>query len=328
MFIKLNTCYTMFSLGVLSFLCVQILLMIILPSENTVEQQLLYLEYPLMLNPESLCLSWGMLDYIIYVMSEPSNIIARHNIRATWGRTDTIRTAKSRLVFVCGTDPHDEITQEALEAESDVYRDIIQADIIDSPRNLTIKSLTAMRWIMEYCPYTHYIIKTDDNIIINMFKVWELLTMHFFPAVNSTMLCNILLDVPITDNVKKMNKYTFLHGKATYPPFCDGKLLIFSPNLIPKIYHTTLHTPFFHIDDVYLTGYVAPQINNFRSVGFNQYYSWVSRSFGSHHPDTKSIAQHVIISTEGTDTQKVHLFNTAWKLICENNNNKNTSVHV
>ena len=57
-----------------------------------------------------------------------------------------------RLAFMFGRLTSVSGAEEALDAENDRYRDIVQGNFGDDYRNLTLKSLTDLDWVIEYCP--------------------------------------------------------------------------------------------------------------------------------------------------------------------------------
>lgn len=75
-----------------------------------------------------------------------------------------------QVIFVIGQ-PREAVLQDKLEEESVTYHDIVVADFVDSYRNLSYKALTAMHWIREYCLGAKYIVKTDDDVFVNIFAL-------------------------------------------------------------------------------------------------------------------------------------------------------------
>lgn len=59
----------------------------------------------------------------------------------------------------------------AVRYEYETYQDIVQEDFVDSYKNLTYKGLMALKWISVYCPQADYILKVDDDIMVNTFTL-------------------------------------------------------------------------------------------------------------------------------------------------------------
>ena len=48
------------------------------------------------------------------------------------------------------------------------YGDIIQADFLDTYRNLSLKDLALLEWTILHCPDVPFIFKGDDDIFLNV----------------------------------------------------------------------------------------------------------------------------------------------------------------
>jgi hypothetical protein len=105
---------------------------------------------------------------IVYVHSAPAYYQRRILIRETWATRHLFPDI--RLVFMLGQTTDDKIMQ-AIKYENDLYQDIVQEDFLDSYRNLSYKGVMALKWISTYCPQASYILKTDDDMIVNTFTL-------------------------------------------------------------------------------------------------------------------------------------------------------------
>jgi hypothetical protein len=103
---------------------------------------------------------------IVYVHSAPDNFKRRMSMRETWQRRSMFRNV--RFVFMMG---YAKQAQGKLKLEAEIYKDIVQEDFIDAYRNITYKGIMAMKWISQYCSHARYILKVDDDIIANFFKL-------------------------------------------------------------------------------------------------------------------------------------------------------------
>jgi len=105
---------------------------------------------------------------LVYVHSGPSNYQRRIAIRETWASQTLFPDI--RLVFMMGKTVNEHI-MKAIEYENSIYHDIVQEDFIDSYKNLTYKGIMALKWISIYCQQTKYILKVDDDIVVNTFTL-------------------------------------------------------------------------------------------------------------------------------------------------------------
>jgi hypothetical protein len=100
------------------------------------------------------------------VISAPKNFEERHAIRQGWGKMAS-KMPKSALIFLVGTN---ELLVQ-LEAESDTYGDVAITDTVDTYQNLTLKTLAAFDWMRQYCPQAQYLLKTDDDMFIQVIYI-------------------------------------------------------------------------------------------------------------------------------------------------------------
>jgi hypothetical protein len=105
------------------------------------------------------------LDLLVIVMSAVDHSEARNAIRKTWGKFAVERGAY--LLFLIGNTVNEEL-QHKIEAEDTQFEDILQGRYIDNYFNLTLKTISMMKWISEKCNKVKYVLKVDDDMFINM----------------------------------------------------------------------------------------------------------------------------------------------------------------
>jgi hypothetical protein len=93
-----------------------------------------------------------------FVMSTPSNGLARKAIRETWGKL-------IKPLFLIGLD--DNHPTSAVIEEAQTFNDIIIEDFIDSYVNLSIKTAFAMKTFVGHFANSKYFFKTDDDVYVN-----------------------------------------------------------------------------------------------------------------------------------------------------------------
>ena len=163
------------------------------------------------LNPGySVCDNSNSSVYIlVYVHSGPSNYQRRVVIRETWS-TRTL-FPDLRLVFMIGK-TLDKNLMKAIEYENEIYQDIVQEDFIDAYKNLTYKGVMALKWISIYCPKTKYVLKVDDDIVVNTFTLinhLKFLDKHN-PNKHSTILCLLWQAMGVMrDRFENLKKISF-----------------------------------------------------------------------------------------------------------------------
>lgn len=63
----------------------------------------------------------------------------------------------------------------SLLQESEAYHDILLGDFKDTYHHISYKALTAIWWVVHYCPTPPLILKTDDDIFVNIFALAKVL---------------------------------------------------------------------------------------------------------------------------------------------------------
>ena len=122
----------------------------------------------------------------------------------------------------------------------------------------------AMEWVSKYCRSPKYIVKTDDDVFVNMFRLIHLTkTLKEKDAKSLKIYCNGWNSGANVNRNKKskwyVSKKEFRNDK--YDKYCSGFFLIIVNDLIPLLYNRSFHTPFFWVDDYWMTGMVAKEAN-------------------------------------------------------------------
>lgn len=153
---------------------------------------------------------------ITVINSAPDNFDQRQAIRDTWANP----TGDLKHVFLLG-----ETTEELFKTifeEHQQYGDIVQGNFIDSYRNLTYKHVMGLKWANQYCPNAEFILKTDDDVFINIYQLKDLVRKRLSRE-NDSISCfvhdklEIMRDVSSQWYVSKQ-EYAGTH----YPATCSG----------------------------------------------------------------------------------------------------------
>ena len=65
----------------------------------------------------------------------------------------------------------DENIQRSLEEESQEYGDLVQGDFLDNYYNLSYKGIMGNLWVAEFCSQAEFLVKTDDDMFVDMYEV-------------------------------------------------------------------------------------------------------------------------------------------------------------
>ncbi|XP_020809953.1 beta-1,3-galactosyltransferase 1-like [Drosophila serrata] len=244
---------------------------------------------------------------LIIVESSVSHYLARQNIRATWGNSsrfnypefrklhghlkgsyypplksrlhlyskylsgkDESLRAAVRVVFMIGRKMDNESSRQ-LREEAHQDNDIIQEDFIDSYKNLTLKTVLALKHVTSRCSKTTaYVLKTDDDAFINVPNLLHILLGGTMPSRKNpprqfrlTATKNVLLGKklsrakPIVNVANKWYMPHYMYPNETYPAFLVGGGYLMSIDVTQRLYEAAWYTTVVHLEDVFITGLCA-----------------------------------------------------------------------
>ncbi|XP_077499290.1 beta-1,3-galactosyltransferase 5-like [Amblyomma americanum] len=237
-----------------------------LPVEDAVDNY----TFRYILNKPTLCSGTrGITTVLIVVITSSINFAQRNAIRSTWGQAARRRGYK--LVFLVGT-PKLKPYQSNIVYEDTQYGDILQADFVDSYRNLTLKSITMVRWASLYCPNASLLLKIDDDMLLN---VWDLASrVQTLSGVKRT-LWGLLAQkwTPQRNPRSKWYVSTRAYRNASYPDFLAGPAYLLSGDSVPLLARGSSGVPYLYLEDVFLTGIVAEKmgVRRVHDEGFLNY---------------------------------------------------------
>jgi len=219
-------------------------------------------DFKYVINPTTLCYRKN-LTYIIYIHSAPLNFKKRQAIRQTWGSSHIHKQYRLKIVFIMGVVGNSS-TMQKVGAESARYADIVMEDFEDSYRNLTYKAIAGLRWVSTYCTDVTYVIKSDDDIFIDMHALMAEMQSQKVREYGTTRLimCNQWLRMKvIRDKNSKWYIAKSEFHEDYFPPYCSGSVFIMSLDVVCAMYEESFNTEFFWVDDYYITGILAQKIN-------------------------------------------------------------------
>lgn len=200
-------------------------------------------------------------SFIILVHSAVENWSHRNLIRQTWGTY-----GKVHVNFLLGAVNSTALQQQILR-ESNAYEDIIQGNFMDTYRNLTYKHAMALKWFQYYCAEAKYLVKTDDDIIVNIPNLMTTLK-H---GQKKLILCKSWLISPVVRDLQsKWYVRPDEYKQNLFPKYCSGFAIIYSADTVRRLYTAVQKTPYFWIDDVHITGTLRQscQFNLTNSVSY------------------------------------------------------------
>ncbi|XP_076841406.1 beta-1,3-galactosyltransferase 2-like, partial [Brachyhypopomus gauderio] len=184
----------------------------------------------------------------------PQNKKARNAIRRTWGNDSLIQEGVVLVLFLLGlpSGNQSEALQANIHQENRRHRDLLQSNFIDSYRNLTIKTMMMMEWLMEHCHNAHYAVKVDVDILLN---IKGLVKMLLKPNTlqNNYITGQVWYNNTVTrDPSKKFYIPYDVYPNSVYPPYPFGMCYIMSMDLPGKILKASTAIKPIFIEDAYI----------------------------------------------------------------------------
>lgn len=212
------------------------------------------------------------LNLLVFVCTAVGNQKERKAIRETWANPETLPKGV-KVSFMVGRD-HVKEREVALAREGQLHGDIIQEDFQDSYANLTLKSLFILKYVRRYCRQVPYVLKTDDDMFINVHNLKSVIDKNN----RSDLLLGRLIcgASAIRDPYNKWFAPQYMYDKKNYPNYLSGTAYAFSQKVAGALLEKALQQPIFHLEDIYITGMLAKEANlkPMNNVGF---------SFSKHH---------------------------------------------
>ena len=202
----------------------------------------------------------GTIDLLVLVNSAVGNFAARSAIRDTWAAY--LRTEHVPVYFLLAS-TNNTIYQSLIEQEDHTNQDILQlSHIIDSYRNLTLKSVAMLHLIASRCSHAKMVLKVDDDVLLNAPAL-----LNFVRTTNCTgtffgRLAHRWIPV-LEPGQKNYCPQLVCYTGLTYPDFVIGPAYLFDSRLAEPILDYTIQhiNSVIYIEDVYITGIVAQELN-------------------------------------------------------------------
>lgn len=196
------------------------------------------------------------LRLLTLIMSAPSHFNARMAIRQTWGHYASRKDVA--IAFLLGTTT-DQTLENDLANEGTLYGDIIRGRFFDSYNNLTLKTISMMEWVSDYCPKAKFVLKTDDDMFINIPK---LLVFTDRNSNNKRVIFGRLAKrwKPIRNPKSKYYVSTSQYKAPVFPDFTTGPAYLLAASLASDLYKSSLDQTYLKLEDVFTTGVVAQKL--------------------------------------------------------------------
>ena len=103
----------------------------------------------------------------------------------------------AKIIFLMGTTVSTDSDLEAdLAEEISENHDVVREDFLDSYKNLTLKTLAGIKWADQYCAQAEFVMKTDDDMFINLDNILEYLNREFGDGASEKVITGCVKNDP------------------------------------------------------------------------------------------------------------------------------------
>ncbi|XP_022110886.1 beta-1,3-galactosyltransferase 1-like [Acanthaster planci] len=188
---------------------------------------------------------------LVLVASIHRNFKRRQAIRETWGSLKQLAGLPIVTLFLLGDrgDPslHKRVLEESLQ-----HHDLLMEDFVDTYRNLTLKTMMAMKWASTHCPQASFVMKTDDDMFVSYQNLLDYVTVLDPPRIDLAFGLVIAGEAPIRDKGSKWYMPQDVFPGNLYPPWLSGGGFVLSGDVPGKIYAASLEARYLHLEDVFV----------------------------------------------------------------------------
>ncbi|XP_044761115.1 beta-1,3-galactosyltransferase 1-like [Coccinella septempunctata] len=192
----------------------------------------------------------------IAVFSSPHNEDGRNVIRNTWGCCS--KRKDIALGFLIGAF-HNRTVERVLKREQHFFQDIIQTKCIDSYDNLTYKTLAMLEWVSRFCMKSKFVLKTDDDMFINVGKLLDLI--KTIPSEANAMYGKVIDGMP---RFKYESSKHYLpstqYDQDILPTYLSGPAYLIPTHLSQLLLNKSLDHTSFKLEDVFISGIIATSL--------------------------------------------------------------------
>ncbi|CAG5135479.1 unnamed protein product [Candidula unifasciata] len=203
---------------------------------------------------EKACLNKSV-DILVAMQSSVISFDIRRLARRAWSTQQSFRII---YVFFTGKAGDLDGLQNRIDYEAKGYGDLVQADIHDSAQNLSLISMSMLKWVAIYCPNARFVVKKVEDNWVDFPSIFQALRQkeidykHFIMG-NSALV----VQTPLQHAIHYHYKSIFEYNDSPFTLFAREPVYGFTARTAMVLFHATLRTKLFWKEDVFITGMAA-----------------------------------------------------------------------
>ena len=250
--------------------------------------------------PQNICSPNTDVNLFVFIYSVSSSFQRRQLIRKTWTNSIYYTKYDFRYVFLLGYEGSH--ADKNIDQEAKKYDDIVVIDIADYYCHLTLKGVAGLYTANSLCPQAQFVMKTDDDIFVNMFLLQKMLR----NMVNSGQTTKVLMGLnhwlhPWTLRKGKYAVSKLQYPYVFYPPYCSGSGYIMSMDVDKTLYNLAMKDDrkiIFSFEDVYITGILANRAG-LKHIQIGDMYNYNEPLSFYQHLSNDELSRYLILHVQG-----------------------------
>ncbi|KAG0423088.1 hypothetical protein HPB47_001123, partial [Ixodes persulcatus] len=197
------------------------------------------------------------LDVLFFVHSAPNHWKHRAVYRDTLASPMATGFFNWTAVYFVGESKDDDVSKAWNQLEADWTGDLVILPFLDSYRNLSLKFVGGMQWVIQNCPRARYIVKLDDDLFVEP-KLLQWYMLSNVTATSRDLHCFIWDNMhTYRDPGSPWYVPMELFPAAHYYTYCSGRSIIMTMAVMRDLYRWSSLVPSYSVDDAYVTGDLA-----------------------------------------------------------------------
>uniref|UniRef100_A0A0B6ZXB8 Hexosyltransferase n=2 Tax=Arion vulgaris TaxID=1028688 RepID=A0A0B6ZXB8_9EUPU len=137
--------------------------------------------------------------------------------------------------------------------ESAMHGDILYLDMEESYRNLTLKVLSAFKWVRDSCPCVKFVLKVDYDTFVNIPLLVDTL-IYFENRLENSILGMIYTAISFVSREGRWGVNSSLYPMRSFPEYASGCGYVLSFQAMSKIVEKVPYFLMLPVEDVFITG--------------------------------------------------------------------------